>query len=160
MSKMTLLKWRMIVAEFNVLIPGHVIDAIYCRVMEEMRDPNEAKNPGQQAIAFFCEAHAKMRGSKAIFEAKDTRRLKDLAKQVGMTKLKDLILTYFSMNDPIFVSRSFDLFTFLNSVSRIQQKLDHGQAPTQEEARRIDKTQTNVNAFTGLLAKARGRDAK
>jgi hypothetical protein len=124
-----------------------VLEGIYKEVQKLLKDGG-IQNPGQQIIAFYCEQYKERGlGSRPVIEPKDATRLKGIVKSQGVERMKQLLTTYFGMQDSFFVQRNWDLFTFLNNLSRVATQMEKGRTVSRTEANQLDRRQANVQAI-------------
>lgn len=104
-------------------------------------DEDVVKNPGQKAMARFCERYAETYpGSSPVPEPKDLKRLKGIAESVGHPRMMLLIDGYFKMPDAHAVKRSHSLFDFMNKLQEVQRFVDTGQFVANATALKADKS--------------------
>jgi len=123
-----------------------------------------AKDPEQSArvtaiIEVYCETFKARYQTYPIMQGPNAGTAKSLAKtSLGLDHILDLIREYLRMNDSWFLTNKHCLPVLINKLNQVEVSLKTGKALTQGEIRQIDRKQTNLNAFAGLIAEAEAKE--
>lgn len=110
------------------------------------------QSPYQKFLARYCEVFKERYGSNPIIQGIDASTAKRIVNAAGFLKAVGLIETYLQMNDAFFVQRRHALKVFESSLNQVSIMHDTGKTITQDEARGMERRQTNLNAFGKLLS--------
>lgn len=114
------------------------------------------KSPTENIVSIYCDLWKARNGKSPDIRGKEAGQLKQLEKDVGLPRAKEIIRSYFSMPDPMFIKRGYDVGTMLLNLAAIAQFEANGKVVTKKVAtdleERIDKAQgTDRKSMQGLI---------
>jgi hypothetical protein len=119
-------------------------------------EPIRVQNRVQQFIAAYCDAFKAREGFSPPIRGKDSAAAKRIVATLGLEKAVRYVSAYFAINDSYFIAKQYDLVTFEANLNKVAVAAETGKQVTQSEAKRIERRQTNVNAFSKMLEDENG----
>lgn len=151
MGKLTRKMFHEIVQDHSVLVPQHVIDSIYIKVISIVEDNPAGPNAAQRIIATYAAAYKQRYGTNPAIGGLEMGIAKSLVKDMTVEALQPLIGVYLQMDDAYFRSRYHDLTTFKGNLNKIKVRHETGRSVTQTEVRTDDRAEANKNAARNYL---------
>jgi len=90
-------------------------------------------------VKFYCDLWKLKNGKSPDIRPKESGQLTKLVKDVGEKRATEIMQAYFSMPDPMFMKRGYDVGTMLLNLTAISQFEVHGKVVTSEFVRQVEK---------------------
>lgn len=98
-------------------------------------DEPHRENP----VKLYCDLWKTKNGKSPDIRGKEAGQLTQLAKDLGHERACEIIRVYFSMPDPFFIKRGYDIGTMLMNLAAIQQFEASGKVITREVVKQVEK---------------------
>lgn len=109
------------------------------------------KNPTNQFIASYAEAFKERWKTNPIMGPKNAGVAKRIVAALGPERARRYAWVYVSMNDFHFVNRQHDLVTMEQNLNKIAVAAETGKITTRNDAQKLERRQTNLEAFSSIL---------
>lgn len=97
-------------------------------------------------VSFFCDHWKAKNGVNPDIRGKEAGQLTKLAKDLGIDRACQIIKAYFSMPDPYFIKRGYDVSTMIMSLAAIKQFEANGKVVTKKV---VEQIETQVDRIQG-----------
>ncbi len=96
-------------------------------------------SPAPNAVKIYCDLWKSKNGKSPDIRPKEAGQLTKLAKDVGISRASEIMEAYFSMPDPVYMKRGYDVGTMLLNLAAISQFEVHHKIVTSEAVKQIEK---------------------
>ena len=99
-------------------------------------------------------------GAEPIRNATVNGQLSNVVKRLGAEDSPHVAAFYVQSNNSWYMQKGHSIAALLNDCEKLHTEWRTGRQVTSTTARQVDRTQSNANAFSGLLAEAEAKEAK
>lgn len=107
-------------------------------------------------VSFYCDLWQEKNGKNPDIRPKEAGQITGLAKDVGLTRACEIMRAYFSMPDPFFIKRGYDVSTMLSNLAAIQQFEANGKIVTRKVQEQFE---TEIDKIQGTTRNQKSLDA-
>lgn len=110
------------------------------------------KSPPVNPVSFYCDLWKAKNGKSPDIRGKEAGQLKKFSEDLGIDRACQVMRAYFSMPDPLFIRRGYDVSTMLLSLAAIAQFEANGKIVTKKVVEHIE---TQVDKIQGTSRRPR-----
>lgn len=155
----------LLVTDTSLLIPDCKTNTLFGTPLAEaapepvklvkIAKPPKEPAPSSEAWSAYAAAYLRRYGADPVRNATVNGQLSQMVSRIGSAEAPDVAAWYVQSRNSFYVQSGHSVGILLRDCEKLRTEWATGRQVTQTQAIQGDRTQTNANAFAGLLAEAK-----